>query len=118
MAGYVNPALGAWLPLAVRADQRPGESVLVLGATGATGRLALQFARARGAARVVAVGRDEAALAELADEGFETARPGDPARSVREAVGDGIDVVVDLLWGPPAEELLAALAQAGTRRVR
>lgn len=114
VAGYVNPALGAWLPLAERADQRPGESVLVLGATGTTGRLALQFARARGASRVVAVGRDTSALAELAAQGFETAHLEDPAA----AVGEGIDVVVDLLWGPPAQGLLAALAAAGTSRVR
>lgn len=119
VAGFVNPAMGAWLPLAVRADQQAGESVLVVGATGTTGRLACAFAKARGASRVIAVGRDAAALEELAAQGFETVRlEGDLSAVAEAAVGDGVDVVVDLLWGPPAQALLPVLARRGGRRVR
>ncbi|WP_232668855.1 quinone oxidoreductase family protein [Pseudonocardia sp. TRM90224] len=91
-----------------------GETVLVQGATGVAGRLAVQIARLLGAGRIVAVGRDATALEELpalgADAVINTA-VSDAAllQAYRDHAGDGYDVVVDYLWGRPTEMLTLAL---------
>src|SRR5215471_1202863 len=64
-AAVANPGVSAWLSLAHRAKLMPGENVLILGATGITGALAVQIAKALGAARVVAAGRNRERLNEL-----------------------------------------------------
>ncbi|MEV5891955.1 zinc-binding dehydrogenase [Nonomuraea fuscirosea] len=92
----------------------PGETVLVQGATGVAGRLAVQVARLLGAGRIVATGRDEGQLREVLDLGadtvIDTAVPDDAlARAYTEARGDGYDVVVDFLRGRPTEILLRSL---------
>jgi NADPH:quinone reductase-like Zn-dependent oxidoreductase len=110
-----NPGLSAWLTLAERARLEPGQTVLVLGATGVTGRVAVQAARRLGAGRVVAAGRNERALAELLDLGADaTIRLDQPdealgAAFAAEAGERGYDVVIDHLWGRPTEVLLGAL---------
>jgi NADPH:quinone reductase len=105
----------AWLALE-RAGLRPGERVLVLGATGAVGQAAVQLARVLGAGHVAAAGRDAERLdraRELgADEVVDLARD-DLADAFRAAAGGEIDVVVDPLWGPPAMAALAALGNGG-----
>lgn len=93
---------------------KPGESVLVQGATGVAGRLAVQVARKLGAGRIVATGRRREALREVvelgADATIDTAVPDEElvAAFAREAQ-DGYDVVLDFLWGRPTELLLRAL---------
>jgi NADPH:quinone reductase-like Zn-dependent oxidoreductase len=64
-AAIVNPGVGAWLALTRRAALQPGETVLVLGATGVSGRIAVALAARMGAARVIAAGRDQAVLDRL-----------------------------------------------------
>ncbi|HEY3684622.1 MAG TPA: zinc-binding alcohol dehydrogenase family protein [Streptosporangiaceae bacterium] len=91
-----------------------GETVLVQGATGVAGRLAVKVARLLGAGRVVATGRDDHALAGLAhlgaDEVITTAVDDDTlVAAFREHAGDGYDVVLDFLWGRPTELLTRAL---------
>jgi NADPH2:quinone reductase len=88
-AAVVNPGLSAWGALVWRAQLAPGETVLILGATGVTGKLAIQVAKLLGAGRVIAVGRNEQVLNTLHDLGADTtihlgkqARPGSH-RSVR-----------------------------------
>src|SRR5919109_3338709 len=61
--------LAGWLPFAWRAPLTGGESVLVLGATGTVGLVAVQAARLLGAARVVAAGRSRAGLERAAQHG-------------------------------------------------
>lgn len=92
----------------------PGETVLIHGATGVAGRLAVQVARLLGAGRIVATGRDEDQLLEVralgADAVIDTAVDDDAlARAFTEAKGEGYDVVVDYLWGRPTEILLRTL---------
>jgi NADPH:quinone reductase-like Zn-dependent oxidoreductase len=92
----------------------PGETVLIQGATGVAGRLAVKVARLLGAGRIVGTGRDEDALREVraigADTTISTAGPDDAlARAFTEARGEGYDVVLDFLWGRPAEILLSTL---------
>jgi len=112
--------LAAWLPLAWRARLRPGETVLVLGATGIVGQLAVQAARLLGAGRVVAAGRDAAMLERARELGADATvnlgevEPGEPlTRAFREAAGGDVDIVHDPLWGAPAAAALEALAVDG-----
>lgn len=112
--------LAGWLPLAWLAPVRPGETVLVLGATGSVGRVAVQAAKILGAGRVVAVGRDGDRLARVselgADETVELG--GDDFRERLAAAVDGAapTLVVDALWGAPLEAA-AAVAGPGARIV-
>jgi NADPH:quinone reductase-like Zn-dependent oxidoreductase len=91
-----------------------GETVLVQGATGVAGRLAVQIARLLGASRIVATGRDRSALEEVAALGADTVidttvDDEQLVRAFRENTGEGYDVVVDYLWGRPTELLTRAL---------
>jgi NADPH:quinone reductase len=113
--------MAGWLPLAWRAPVRKGEIVLVLGATGTAGLVAVQAARLLGAGRVVAAGRDPERLARAAEAGAdETVRIGetkDLARALRRACGgDGPTLVFDPLWGEPLAAALEAAA-SGARVV-
>lgn len=116
-AALPNPAVSAWLSLAWRAQLLPGETVLILGATGVAGQLAVQIARHLGAGRVVAAGRNPRVLATLQTLGADATLPlGLPdqdltAAFVREAGGHGFDVVLDYVWGHPTEVLLEALTR-------
>lgn len=112
--------LAAWLPLAWRAGLQPGETVLVLGATGVVGRIAVQGAKLLGAGRVVAAGRDAEALARAEELGADAtvrfdgdADGGDLAGAFRAAAGGDVDVVIDPLWGAPALAALEALGTGG-----
>jgi NADPH2:quinone reductase len=116
-AAVVNPGLSAWGALVWRAQLAPGETVLILGATGVTGKLAIQTAKLFGSGRVIAVGRNEQVLNTLHDLGADaTINLGKPCQDlteafVREAGDRGFDVIIDYLWGPTTEALLAAIAR-------
>lgn len=118
-AALANPAMSSWAALTARAKFVSGESVLILGATGVAGQLAVQIARRLGAKRVVAGGRNPKALAKLAALGADAVISLDQERdalvgSFRQALADAkIDVVLDYLWGQPAECLLQAISQKG-----
>ena len=106
--------IAAWVPVAWLAEVRPGDRVLVLGATGTVGSIALQAARLLGAERVVAAGRDaeklERARALGADATVQLEGP-DLAERMRAACGgDGPTVVLDPLWGEPARAATDAAA--------
>ncbi len=122
-AAMANPGMSAWAALTERITMRPGAVVLVNGATGASGRLAVSIAKHLGAKRVVATGRDSKMLATLsaigADEviSLETDRTALVA-ALRRAFESGVDVVLDYLWGPPAERVLEASTSAGPRAIQ
>jgi NADPH:quinone reductase-like Zn-dependent oxidoreductase len=114
-AAIVNPGNGAWLALSRQAALQPGETVLVLGATGVSGRIAVALAARMGAGRVIAVGRNRAVLDQLgATATVVLGGPDDRAALARAAGPDGIDVIIDYLWGPPTEAAIAAIAQRGS----
>jgi NADPH:quinone reductase len=106
--------LAGWLAVTWRAPVREGESVLVLGATGTVGLFAVQAARLHGAGRVVAAGRSEEGLRRAEAAGADaTVRLDEPdlAAAFKQAAGgDGPNLVVDPLWGPPAVAALQAAA--------
>ena len=117
----IAPAIAATLSSAISAmSMRTAaglsarETVLIQGATGVAGRLAVKVARLLGAGRIVVTGRDDDALQELktlgADSVINTATDdADLVRAFRDHVGDGYDVIVDYLWGRPTELLTRAL---------
>jgi len=114
-AALPNPALSAWLPLVWRAQLKPGETVLILGATGVAGKLAIQIAKHLGAGRVVAAGRNAPILETLPDLGadatiaLDQADPELTTAFSREARRQRFDIVLDYVWGHPTEVLLDAL---------
>ena len=118
LAGALGIAgLAGWLPLAWRAPVRPGETVLVLGATGIVGLVAVQAARLLGAGRIVAAGRRPETLARAAEAGADATVRLDAtdrlADELRDACGgDGPTLVVDPLWGEPLVAALEAAAPA------
>jgi len=124
-AAIANPGMSAWLSLKSQAGLVAGEAVLINGATGVAGQLAVQVARYLGARKVIATGRNHEALTALGVDA--TIVLTDPDDAVSEAftaqVRDGgIDVIIDYLWGKPTELLLGALAKGfrpeGSRRIR
>jgi NADPH:quinone reductase-like Zn-dependent oxidoreductase len=112
-AAIANPGMSAWLSLKDRAAIAAGETVLILGATGVAGHLAIQIARMLGAMRIVAVGRNIDALGnENVDAVIGLSQPDEAIRGAFAAeAAAGIDVVIDYLWGKPTELLLEALAK-------
>lgn len=116
-AAAQNPGVSTLTALRWRADLQPGERVLILGATGVAGRLAVQLAKHLGAGRVVAAGRNPRVLAALPDLGADATiqldQPDDALHhTFRAEAGDtGYDVVVDYLWGRPTEILLSTLGE-------
>ena len=117
-AALANPAMSSRAAL-MRARFVAGESVFILGATGVAGRLAVQVARRMGARHVTAAGRNPRALAGLGALGADTviSLAQDEAAlldACRAAIAEAkADVVLDYLWGRPAEVLLQAMARTG-----
>jgi NADPH:quinone reductase-like Zn-dependent oxidoreductase len=118
-AALANPGMSSWAAFRERAHLKPGETVLVNGATGASGQLAVQIARHWGAGRIVATGRNAKVLAALGADAT-VALGDDDATDARfcEEFARGIDVVIDYLWGRSAERLLTAAAKAAERPLR
>jgi NADPH:quinone reductase-like Zn-dependent oxidoreductase len=101
IAAAMNPAMSSWIALRKRIALQPGASVLVLGATGNAGSLAIQVARRLGAGEVIAAGRDRARLDALgADRAVTLDEVG--------AAAD-VDVVLDYLWGTVAAAAIPAI---------
>lgn len=112
-AAIANPGMSAWMALKERSRVARGETVLVLGATGVAGQLAIQVARQLGAKRVIAAGRNVDAIATAdVDAVIALSQPEEAVRDAFAAeAAAGIDVVVDYLWGRPTELLLEAFAK-------
>jgi NADPH:quinone reductase-like Zn-dependent oxidoreductase len=131
----INPAIAAALPNAVagsamalrfRAEMKTGDTVLINGATGFTGRIAVQVARHYGAKKIIVTGRNDRSLQYLLDLGADeviSLRQEDESfiallKKIHEATP--IDIVVDYLWGHTAELILESFKGQGnfTHRVR
>jgi NADPH:quinone reductase-like Zn-dependent oxidoreductase len=121
-AAIANPGMSAWAALVERARLQPGETVLINGATGSAGRLAVQLAKYLGAGKVIAIGRDEGELQELRSLGADAiiafnlgALHPLGAKSYENALKEvfvhGVNVVVDYLWGESAKTVIIAIAK-------
>src|SRR5882757_4402620 len=120
-AGIANPAMSSWAALTARAKFVAGESVLILGATGVAGQLAVQVAKRLGARRIIAAGRNPQALEKLKSLGADAVISLEQDQTslvaaFRTEIEAGVDVVLDYLWGRPAELVLQAISQKGLRK--
>jgi NADPH:quinone reductase-like Zn-dependent oxidoreductase len=122
IAGTMNPAMSSWVALRRRVPLQAGQSVLVLGATGNAGGMAVQVAKRLGAARVVAAGRNRERLEELPALGADAVvvlaeDPAVTADRLASAAAE-VDVVIDYLWGGPAALAITALLGARADKSR
>ncbi|WP_420993142.1 quinone oxidoreductase family protein [Cupriavidus sp. 30B13] len=116
-AAIAIPGMSSWAALTERARFVRGETVLVNGATGASGRLAVQIAKYLGAGKIIATGRNAAALDMLGHLGADVAISLEQDEdSLSQAFAAhfraGVDIVLDYLWGASARSLLLAAAKA------
>jgi len=118
-AAIANPGMSSWAALVERAKLRSGETVLINGATGIAGQLAVQIAKYLGAGKVIATGRNAPALQALAALGADVTISLEQDAAVLDHLFQvefqaGVDVVLDYLWGSSAEQLLISGARAGS----
>jgi NADPH:quinone reductase-like Zn-dependent oxidoreductase len=119
-AAIPNAVIGSAMGLKYKADIQQGDVVLINGATGFTGRVAVQIAKIYGAGKVIATGRNEASLNELlsmgadkiltlnqTDDNFKT-----QLKNIHAATP--VDVVIDYLWGHSAELILSCFKGNGS----
>jgi NADPH:quinone reductase-like Zn-dependent oxidoreductase len=122
-AAIANPGMSAWAALLERAKLVPGETVLVNGATGSAGRLAVQLAKYLGAGKVIATGRDAGELQQLLSLGADAVVPFTLGalhplgakryeQALQEVFVGGINIVVDYLWGESAKTVIVAIARS------
>lgn len=118
-AVIANPGMSSWAALTERARLKPGQTVLINGATGASGRLAVRIARHLGAGRVIATGRNAAVLRTVGADAIVPLGEDQGAidAAFREHFADGIDVVLDYLCGNSARSILVAGAKAAPHGV-
>jgi NADPH:quinone reductase-like Zn-dependent oxidoreductase len=118
IAAALNPAMSSWVAFRRRVPLDNKQSVLVLGATGNAGTMAVQIAKLLGAGHVIAAGRDRARLEALRALGAdEVVQLGDDT-SESLTVAAEVDVVVDYLWGPPTQAAMRAILTQRTDRSR
>jgi NADPH:quinone reductase-like Zn-dependent oxidoreductase len=115
-AAIAIPAMSSWAALTVRSQITRGQTVLVNGATGISGRLGVQIAKLLGAGKVIATGRDAAMLQKLTALGADATVSLLQDEAALDAAftqhfTDGVDIVLDYLWGASAERLLAVAAK-------
>jgi len=113
-------ALTSLFPLKWGAGLQPGETVLINGATGVSGKLAVQIAKYLGAGRIVATGRNAASLEKVVELGADAVidlKQSDEnlAQAFQKEARDGYDVILDFLWGHPTEILIKTLVPAEIR---
>jgi NADPH:quinone reductase-like Zn-dependent oxidoreductase len=125
-AALPNAVIGAAMGLRFKADIQPGDVVLINGATGFTGRVAVQIAKHYGAKKVIVTGRNRQSLNDLltlgADEIVSVAQDDEQLMTQLKAIHaqTPVDIIIDYLWGRTAEMILACLKGDGsfTNRIR
>lgn len=121
-AAIANPAMSSWAALVFRADFKSGQTVLINGATSVSGSLAVQIAKGLGAKKIIVTGRNESKLQALeADEAIAfdmTVDNGQKAfeNALMPAIVEGVDVILDYLWGDSAFAIMSALSKTNTDR--
>lgn len=108
--------MAAWLALTWRGGLQDGETVLINGASGSVGQIAIQAARLLGAGRVVGAARSESGLAKVKELGADavvSTESDSLGDDLKEATGGGADLVLDNLWGEPAMAAIDAIRAGG-----
>jgi NADPH:quinone reductase-like Zn-dependent oxidoreductase len=122
LAAGMNPAMSSWVALRRRVSMAAGHTVLVLGATGNAGAMAVGVAKQLGAGRVIGAGRDRDRLLALTSAGADdvvqlTDDAGTTSAALAAAAAES-DIVLDYLWGPPAQQAISAILTARSDRSR
>ncbi len=115
VAAGMNPAMSAWMSIKVRVGDLTGKKVMILGATGAAGQMAVQISRYLGASEVIGVGRNQTKLTALSELGAtQTISLRDDQESLRAAftAAADVDVVLDYLWGTVASTAMKVMLPA------
>ena len=116
-AALGTPGMAAYLGLTRRAELKPGETILILGASGVLGTIAVQVARLLGAGRVIAAARDERGLARAkelgADATVDLKQADGLTDRIKEAAHGQLNVVIDPVWGAPGVAAMEALSAFG-----
>jgi NADPH:quinone reductase-like Zn-dependent oxidoreductase len=122
IAAAMNPAMSSWVALRRRVPIEAGQSVLILGATGNAGTMAVQVAKLLGAGRVIGAGRDASRLKALisvgADEIVQLTEDHEATAAALAKAAAEVDLVIDYLWSKPAERAIMALLTARSDRSR
>ncbi|MEK0315586.1 quinone oxidoreductase family protein [Cohnella sp. 56] len=113
-ASVPSSALTALFPLKWVAGMKSGETVLINGATGVSGKLAVQIAKMLGAGRIVGTGRNPESMKRVleygADAVIDLKQPQEElTETFRREAGEGYDVILDFLWGSPTEALIRSM---------
>jgi len=111
-------AIAAWMALTWRGGLQAGEHVLVLGASGTVGQVGIQVARLHGAGRVIGACRDAQGMQRATELGADavvdlTGEAPEIASRIAAASGGRVDLVLDPVWGPPAEAAMRVLSPHG-----
>jgi NADPH:quinone reductase-like Zn-dependent oxidoreductase len=115
-----NPGMSSWAASTERAGFAAGETVLINGATGAAGRLAIQISKFLGAKTVIATGRNQGSVAPLAELGADLSIPLDQepeklTESFRRTIKEHrVSVIIDYLWGASAQSIINAVTGHGS----
>lgn len=115
-----NPGMSSWAALTERAGFAAGETVLINGATGAAGRLAIQISKYLGAKTVIVTGRNQASVEPLAELGADFTIPLDQepeklTESFHRAIQEhGVNVILDYLWGASSGSIIGAISGHGS----
>ncbi|NIG21142.1 zinc-binding alcohol dehydrogenase family protein [Pantoea sp. Al-1710] len=118
-AAIANPGMSSWAALTRRAQLQPGETVLINGATGTSGGLAVRIARHLGAGKIIATGRNREVLDQLRAQGADITLTLDELPGALPALmKEGIDIVLDYLWGQSALDIMQAAVAGGEKAVR
>jgi NADPH:quinone reductase-like Zn-dependent oxidoreductase len=118
VAAAMNPAMSSWIALRRRVPIEPGQSVLVLGATGNAGAMAVQVAKRLGAGTVIGAGRDVERLRALTAIGADAVVQLTGDDGALAAAAAEVDIVIDYVWGEPAQKAIVALLTARSDRSR
>jgi NADPH:quinone reductase-like Zn-dependent oxidoreductase len=119
-AALANAVIGSAMGLRFKAEIKPGDVVLVNGATGFTGRMAVQIAKHYGAKKVIATGRNQQSLQDLLSLGADeiVSLKLDDEQFIAQIktihAATPIDIIIDYLWGHTAEMLLTCLMGNGS----
>ena len=116
--GFGTAGMAAWLSVDWRGQLKDEETVLILGASGSVGQVALQAARMMNAGRVVGMARSEAGREKVLALGADAAissdgEVGELKDRIHKATEGGPDLVIDGLWGLPAAAALQTMKPQG-----